>query len=285
MIDCQKIMEQYIGNKQFVRVAISVLTDKSLIVTSSSVMSKALHAALFGYLGEKFKKTLIDPLDKPASNRKTYDRILGFLMGAFFTEASEEIAKGCAISMKEILENVFPEYLEANNFAQFELVFLKPLLDILGGTGQNKNAVAGASFCLRYLVQHLIFTKKELVTIAFAEKFAKLAIKRQIIQNNFIEILRDFLRCFDQGAKGLGVRNGKSLFEFCINAVRSIMSAYESRGGHLFGNQLSDITALLKFQKDLVKGSVEAAKFIIPFHYADAMRALEAFKLIKNSTL
>ena len=39
-------------------------------------------------------------------------------------------------------------------------------------------------------------TKKELVTIAFAEKFAKLAIKRQIVQNNFIEILRDFMRHF-----------------------------------------------------------------------------------------
>ena len=63
------------------------------------------------------------------------------------------------------------------------------------------------------------------------------------------------------------------------------MSAYESRGGHLFGNQLADIAALLKFQKNLVEGSEEAAKFIIPFHYADAMRALEAFKLIKNSTL
>ena len=58
------------------RVAIGVLTDKTLIVNSSAVMSKALHAALFGYLGEKFGKTLVDPIDKPASNRKTFDRIL-----------------------------------------------------------------------------------------------------------------------------------------------------------------------------------------------------------------
>ena len=116
VIDCRKIMETYVGNRQFVRVAISVLTDKSLIVSTSSVMSKALHAALFGYLAEKFKKTLVDPLDKPASNRKTCDRILSFLIGTFFNEASEEIAKGCAISMKELLEHVFPEYLEADNF-------------------------------------------------------------------------------------------------------------------------------------------------------------------------
>ena len=63
------------------------------------------------------------------------------------------------------------------------------------------------------------------------------------------------------------------------------MSAYESRGGHLFGNQLADIAALLKFQKNLVEGSEQAAKFIIPFHYADALRALDAFRLIKNTTL
>ena len=90
-------------------------------------------------------------------------------------------------------------------------------------------------------------TKKELVTIAFAEKFARLAIRRQIIQSNFIEILRDFMRHFGQGVKGLGVRNGKQLFEFSINAIRNTMSPYESRGGHLSGNQLHDINALIKF--------------------------------------
>ena len=63
------------------------------------------------------------------------------------------------------------------------------------------------------------------------------------------------------------------------------MSAFEQRGGHLFGNQLTDVMTHLKFQKNLVDGSEEAAKYIVPFHYADAMRALEAFKLMRNSTL
>jgi len=124
-----------VGNRKFVRIAICVLTDKGIIVTSSNAMSKALHAALFGYMGEKFKKTLIDPLIKPASCRKTYEHILSFLMGSFFNESSEEIAKGCAISMKEILEHVFPEYLEPENFESLNTVFLKPLLAILQGTG------------------------------------------------------------------------------------------------------------------------------------------------------
>ena len=105
------------------------------------------------------------------------------------------------------------------------------------------------------------------------------------MQSNYIEMLRDLMRHFGIGAQGLGASNGKALYEFAINAIRNTMSAYESRGGHLFGNQLADISAMIKFQKNLVEGSDEAAKFIIPFHYADAMRALEPFKLIKNSTL
>ena len=68
-------MEQYAENKQFLRIAISVLTDKSLVIGSSGVFSKALHAALFGYLSKQFKKSMQDPLDKPASRIKTFERI------------------------------------------------------------------------------------------------------------------------------------------------------------------------------------------------------------------
>ena len=53
----------------------------------------------------------------------------------------------------------------------------------------------------------------------------------------------------------------------------------------MFGNQLTDIATLLKLQKNMVEGSDLAARYIVPFHYADAMRALETFKLIKNTTV
>ena len=198
------------GNRQFVRVAISVLTDKTIIVASSNVMSKALHAALFGYMGEKFKKTLIDPLDKPASCRKTYERILGFLTSTFFNENSEEIARGCAISMKEILENVFPEYLvEPEKFELFNTVFIDPLKKFLLGTGQNKNAVAASSYCLRYLINHLISTKPTLITKPFAAKFTNMAIKRSIVQYSFVELLRDLMKHFGLGVNGIAPNNGK----------------------------------------------------------------------------
>ena len=42
---------------------------------------------------------------------------------------------------------------------------------------------------------------------------------------------------------------------------------------------------LLKLQKNMVEGSEAAAKYIVPFHYADAIRALESFKMIRNTTL
>ena len=93
------------------------------------------------------------------------------------------------------------------------------------------------------------------------------------------------MRHFGEGLTGITATNGKQMFEYSINTVRNLMSSFEQRGGHLFGNQLTDIMTLLKLQKNMVEGSDAAAKYVIPFHYADAMRALEAFRMIKNSMI
>lgn len=58
-----------------------------------------------------FKKNLVDPIDKPATRKKTFDRILGFLTSTLFSEGSDVVANGCAISIIEIFEEVFPEML------------------------------------------------------------------------------------------------------------------------------------------------------------------------------
>ena len=102
---------------------------------SSGVFSKALHAALFGYLSKQFKKSLQDPIDNPASRAKTYERILAFMISTFFVEPSQEIAQGCAISMKEILNFTFPELLDTENFDKLNKIFFEPLFAILRGTG------------------------------------------------------------------------------------------------------------------------------------------------------
>ena len=54
--------------------------------------------------------------------------------------------------MKEIIDFTFPEYYETENFEKLLSVFFEPLFGIMRGTGQNKNAVKSASFCLRFLV-------------------------------------------------------------------------------------------------------------------------------------
>jgi len=41
---------------------------------------------MFGELGKAFGKDLVDPLDKPGTRKKTYERILNFLKAVFFTE-------------------------------------------------------------------------------------------------------------------------------------------------------------------------------------------------------
>ena len=82
---------------------------------------------MFGELGKAFGKDLVDPLDKPGTRKKTYERILNFLKAVFFNEQSDEIYKGCVMSMIEILENVFPEYLDVENTTSLHQVFLNPL--------------------------------------------------------------------------------------------------------------------------------------------------------------
>ena len=67
------MMDQHAGNRQFVREAMSVLTARSTAnSTSAQVMAKAFHAALFGYLAQRFKKDLVDPFARPPTARTTF---------------------------------------------------------------------------------------------------------------------------------------------------------------------------------------------------------------------
>ena len=126
--DCHRLMEEYCDRRENLRIFMSLLTDKTLVVgTSSYVVGKALHASLFGMLAGVFKSELIDPLDKPPSKRKTFDRILTFLTSVFFNETAEKIQSACAISIIEILENVFPVYLDLANSEKLQDVFFGPL--------------------------------------------------------------------------------------------------------------------------------------------------------------
>ena len=66
--------------------------------------------------------------------------------------------------MKEILIEVFPEFLDPAFSDDLYNIFFKPLFAVLTGKGANKNSVVSACYCLRYLVKLLAEQYPELVT-------------------------------------------------------------------------------------------------------------------------
>ena len=54
---------------------------------------------------------------------------------------------------------------------------------------------------------------------------------------------------------------------------------------HVFGNQLLDITALLKLQKQMLEESEDIAVEIVYAHMKPALKALDLLKDVKNTTL
>ena len=98
-----------------VRIVIGALTDASILANPSAgknYTAMGFHAAMFGYLARIFKNGLVDPLDKPSTRKKTFERIFNFMVNTFFNQADksqEVISNGCAISIIEIIENVFSE--------------------------------------------------------------------------------------------------------------------------------------------------------------------------------
>ena len=59
---------------------------------------------------------MVDPLDKIPTRLKTYHRIFEFFRLTMFQQQNSEVVNnGCALSMVEILVNVFPEYLTIEN--------------------------------------------------------------------------------------------------------------------------------------------------------------------------
>ena len=71
---------------------------------------------------------MIDPIDKPGKRTKTFERIQNFLIKHMFIHGIEVVDNGCAISMIEILENVFPEMLTSEGNAKILPIFIEPLL-------------------------------------------------------------------------------------------------------------------------------------------------------------
>jgi len=61
----------------------------------------------------------------------------------------------------------------------------------------------------------------------------------------FVEILRDLMRFFNRGITGIVSTKTQQLFEYSIKAMTKIMGGHGAAGA-LSGNQLKDITAIIK---------------------------------------
>ena len=92
---------------------------------------------MFGCLSTVFRKNLVDSLDKTPTRKKTYARILSFLISSFFSYPHDEVANGCTTSMIEILEYTFPEMLDPNNSQALLDTFIDPLIKLLPGGAAN----------------------------------------------------------------------------------------------------------------------------------------------------
>lgn len=66
------------------------------------------HASLFGYMANRFRKNLKDPIkDQPASVVKTVKRLVATMINLFFEESHDKVKNACALSFCEILDYCF----------------------------------------------------------------------------------------------------------------------------------------------------------------------------------
>jgi len=71
-----------------VRIAIGCLTDRSILSLPQAYgnfNALSTHTSLFSYAAKSFKTNMVDPIDKPASRKKTYEKILAFYSRDLFS--------------------------------------------------------------------------------------------------------------------------------------------------------------------------------------------------------
>lgn len=101
--------------------------------------------------------------------------------------------------MNEILENVFPELLEAEKVHEFTALFLQPLIDLVqrdpkGASSGSLQQATSVGFCLRKIVNFLVTQYPAMVTLDLCDKIVYCFIKAKHIESNMIELIRDLLK-------------------------------------------------------------------------------------------
>jgi hypothetical protein len=115
-------------------VFISAVTDKAILSNKPIASGVARHALIFGELAKQFKNNFVDPIDKPPTRKKTYERILTFMASSLFQFEAIDVQQNCAKSMIQIMANVFPECLQDDT--KLADIFIKPLLNSIAGASK-----------------------------------------------------------------------------------------------------------------------------------------------------
>ena len=231
--ECHTLMRENDEGKEQAKIFLSILTDKNVVVgTSQYEISKAFHAAMFAVLAEIFKTGLIDSQDGSVPTRKkAYVRIFNFMTKFFFNETHEKIQDACALSIVELLENVFPELLDPLKSDELHAVFLRPLFQCVHGGGVSLTQVSAASHCLRKLVLHLIQRYPQLVTNEFARRFVTLAVTHRITKAKFMVIIQDLLDFFGLDVGAIAGKSSPLLFNHVINQLNQMVTEVTKIGG------------------------------------------------------
>ena len=77
-------------------------------------------------------------------------------------------------------------------------------------------------------------------------------------------------------------KSSRQVFEYTINALKSIQVTTEKANQAVFGKQADDVTSLMKLQRQLIELSHSSANFVVPFHFMHAVEVLEHLKTIKS---
>lgn len=109
-------------------------------------------------------------------------------------------------------------------------------------------------------------------------------------------MIRDLLRYFECGVSGV-TKNSRALFDYSISMLKTLQNKQELAGATIFtvyeqkigqkvhGKQYDDICSCLRLLKQMAEYSRPFAKFVVPFHYAQASEILAGLKAIKNTKL
>lgn len=63
-------------DRQMLRVFMGALLDKSLLAGKApQALAVGFHASMFGHMAKCFGKNFVDPLDKPHTRKKTFERV------------------------------------------------------------------------------------------------------------------------------------------------------------------------------------------------------------------